>query len=770
MSPPPKKKRTSKKTKRRSETNASARGRKTPRRKGDDSAIPEEKYVDEKGRFDLIEALREEGIEIPNMTLEELEKELRQHDEIASLPEELKIDLAELEKELGMSISEVDLDLSKLPGLEDLGLEGEGGEKKSGKEAERGKERSFPSAPEFQGLENLEKELPPDEELDRMILKSLERREREARGEAESKSDAVAEKEESPAHPAAEEPKGKGVEGGGGPSETPDAGGEPSGMELFRRAVRETRRMEQSEEVQREIAWERRSRELETKLERMERLLDVSRGLSSILDLDSLLTRVVDAVIEITGMMRGFLMLVDDQGALRFRIGRDREGDNLPESEFHVSMTVVSEVERKARSLYISDMPEEDRFKDQQSVVDLDLKTAVCVPLQSGRYVTGILYADSKYLSEVFSERDMDLLEAYAGQAAVAIENAKLHGRLVDSKTTLERENIDLKQEVEKMYSLSGLVGRSKALRDIFDLVRKLDGVDSSVLIRGETGTGKELVAKALHQNSRRHERDFVPINCGALPENLLESELFGHKKGAFTGATEDKTGLFEVAHGGTLFLDEVAELPANLQVKLLRALQDGEIRRVGDSEIRKVDVRVISATNQDLEHLIAEGRFRQDLFFRLNVVPVTIPPLRERREDILPLAEHFIRKNAEKRQIEPPRLDPSAARALLQNAWKGNVRELENLIERAMALSGDARVIRREDLPVDATGPQVLGGATAVPGPLKTKVEAYERAIIAEALERSGGKVARAADELGLTRQSLHNKIKKYGIGLEND
>jgi DNA-binding NtrC family response regulator len=374
-------------------------------------------------------------------------------------------------------------------------------------------------------------------------------------------------------------------------------------------------------------------------------------------------------------------------------------------------------------------------------------------------------------------EADVILLTAYAGweSAKEAIQlgafdyfekgrepDELLHriDRAVADKV-LRRENEDLRAQVRERFGLPGLIATSAPMSRVLDLVGRVAPTEATVLIRGESGTGKEIIAKAMHHASRRAGGRFVPINCGAVPEALLESEIFGHVKGAFTGAGANKKGLFEEAHGGTLFLDEIGEMTPSLQVKLLRALQSGEIRPVGSTHAITVDARVVAATNRDLEPMIRQGAFREDLFYRLNVIPIELPPLRERREDIPPLAELFLGRFAE-RQGRVLRLSAAAMERLFRYPWPGNVRELENAMERA-AILAPAETIEPGDLP-----PHV--GAGLVPGPApaleaeRTLAEA-EHAHIIQTLERCGWNHSRAAEALGIGRTTLWRKLKDYGV-----
>lgn len=319
----------------------------------------------------------------------------------------------------------------------------------------------------------------------------------------------------------------------------------------------------------------------------------------------------------------------------------------------------------------------------------------------------------------------------------------------------LLREVEHLRAQVRGRFDPGDMVLVSGAMRRILELVKKVAATDASVLVQGESGTGKELVARAVHAASSRRNHPFVAVNCGALPEGLLESELFGHARGSFTGATANKRGLFEEARDGTLFLDEIGEMTPALQVKLLRALQSGEVRRVGENRTVKVNARIVTATNKDLKKGMADGSFREDLFYRLNVFPIMIPPLRERPEDILPLAERFLRVGKGKHGGKAVRFSPEAAKALTSYAWPGNVRELEHAVERAVILAGDE--VREEDLPPEVR-PREEAGA-------KRSLGELEKDHVLKTLESCGGNQAEAAKQLGIARNTLWRKLKEYGI-----
>ncbi|HSG28810.1 MAG TPA: sigma 54-interacting transcriptional regulator, partial [Candidatus Krumholzibacterium sp.] len=469
------------------------------------------------------------------------------------------------------------------------------------------------------------------------------------------------------------------------------------------------------------------------RLTKLEMLIDISRNLNSTLNLNELLAQIVDSVIHLADSDRGFLMLANRNNELQFRIARDRKEQPLDETDFEVSRTVINDVFFEGKTVF-SNLSEDDLYKNQKSVIDLRLHTAVCVPLKLEDRVIGVIYTDSSRLTNELSKDDMSIITAFASQAAIAIENARLHGELILSRENLAEENLQLKKELSAQHQFSGIIGKSKPMNDIFRTIEKVAPLDTTVLIHGETGTGKELIAKAIHHSSSRKDRSIVPINCGALPLELLESELYGHKKGSFTGATSDKAGLFETASGGTIFLDEIGDMPMPLQVKLLRTLQESEIRRVGENINRKVDVRIIAATNRDLDEDVRDGRFRQDLFYRLNVLPITIPPLRDRKDDILPLTEHFLEKFSRQMHKSEIRILPETMKLLMSYEWPGNVRELENTIERSLVLCGESSILSREFFPQLLQGNSILGELDRQQT-LKQKLGVLEKQIIIEAL-----------------------------------
>jgi two-component system response regulator AtoC len=339
--------------------------------------------------------------------------------------------------------------------------------------------------------------------------------------------------------------------------------------------------------------------------------------------------------------------------------------------------------------------------------------------------------------------------------------------RKAEERERLRRENRRLQQSIQERYSFANMIGRSPAMQEIFGTITKVAEYKTTVLITGESGTGKELIARAIHYHSPRAKNPLVTVNCGAIPESLLESELFGHRKGAFTDAIRDKRGLFEEAHGGSIFLDEIGELPRSLQVKLLRVLQEEEIKRLGDTRPIKIDVRVLAATTKDLAGEVKEGRFRDDLFYRINVLQVTVPPLRERAGDLGPLVQHFLDKTAKRLGLQVEQVDPSVLRALQRYLWPGNVRELENVIERAMVMAG-GRTIELTDLPpalqeAQAQASPLLAGEGTLS--IKEASRRLERELIRRALEQTGGNRTQASRLLEISHPALLYKMKEYGL-----
>jgi transcriptional regulator with GAF, ATPase, and Fis domain len=479
------------------------------------------------------------------------------------------------------------------------------------------------------------------------------------------------------------------------------------------------------------------------------------------LPLPAVLDLILAELVEATGADRGFVLLREPDDRLVIRAARDRQGGAVPEPEREVSRAIAERAADEAIALRAVRPAEDPRFADSRSAKALDLRAVVAASLRYRRVSLGSVLLDRRGRSDVgFDDAAEDLVARFAKLASSLIVRTRRRDQARRRTEALEAMFSRGTEQVGGRLDTLGFVGESEAAYRLLRFLERVAPSEARVLIRGESGTGKELVARILHANSSRAEAPFLAINCAALPEALLEAELFGHAKGAFTGADEDRPGLFERASGGTLFLDEIGDASPRLQAELLRVLQEGEVRRVGDDRQRPVDVRVIAATHQDLEAMCAEGRFREDLYYRLNTLQVTVPPLRERREDIPLLAQRFA-KRARARVPDAQPLDDAALASLQTRDWPGNIRELENAVLSLVTLGELAHAA-----PTSPSGPQDLRvplGARDT-DPVLTLAEAERRAIV-RALRQTGGAKKEAAKLLGIGRRTLYNKIRAYGL-----
>jgi transcriptional regulator with GAF, ATPase, and Fis domain len=424
------------------------------------------------------------------------------------------------------------------------------------------------------------------------------------------------------------------------------------------------------------------------------------------------------------------------------------------------SKSLTSLVLKRKAAVLIADASEE--MANSKSIFEANIQSIMAVPFWNGNHITGVLQCDNRGKTGLFKEKDLEYLTLLSYQSTLAIENAQLYEVLEAKKEKVQSENTYLKKH-SPVHNFSDIIGESDSMKSIFSQLLKVLDTRVAIHIQGETGTGKELIANAIHYQSRRRDKMFVAQNCAALPDNLLESELFGHVRGAFTGAEKDKKGLFEIADGGSLFLDEIADMSPALQVKLLRVIQEGEIRPVGSTKVKYVDVRIISATHKCLEEEVAKNCFREDLYYRLHVFPITLPPLRERKEDIPLLVKHFIKKFCRELQKEVT-ISDSAMEEMKEYRWKGNIRELENEIHRLIILADEA-IISPDDLNQNQRKDSILLAekSFSINTTLKGMVEEVEKYIIRKALGETGGNKTKAAKRLGITREGLHKKISKY-------
>ncbi|HEY4102236.1 MAG TPA: sigma 54-interacting transcriptional regulator, partial [Polyangiaceae bacterium] len=443
---------------------------------------------------------------------------------------------------------------------------------------------------------------------------------------------------------------------------------------------------------------------------------------------------------------------------------RGPEGPRAPEATVRLTRSVVRKVISERAAVLAADAPSE--AFSSESLLGASIRSTIGVPLWKDQEILGVVQIDNRDAPAMFEARDVDALGVLAVSASLAIANAELIQRLSLARAELKKENQYLRGKERAKSGEVQIIGESKAMGELLRMIDKVVDTKVSVLIEGETGTGKELVASAIHYRSKRKDRLFVAQNCAAFPENLLESELFGHKRGAFTGATDEKKGLFEIADGGTLFLDELGEMPLSLQAKLLRALQEGEIRPVGATQSKQVNVRIVAATNRNLESEVKAGRFREDLYYRLKVFPLRVPPLRERRDDIAPLANFFLARYTREMGKSVLGFAQDTLETLSSYDFPGNVRELENEVQRLVIQAEDGGFITPELLsPRVRQIETVLLSAGAAKGSLKEMVDQVERHILIEALRDHGNNKTAAAKSLGITREGLHKKLKQLGV-----
>ncbi|HET7539492.1 MAG TPA: sigma 54-interacting transcriptional regulator [Polyangiaceae bacterium] len=444
---------------------------------------------------------------------------------------------------------------------------------------------------------------------------------------------------------------------------------------------------------------------------------------------------------------------------------RGPSGPRAPESAVRVTRSIVRKVISERAAVLAADAPSETF--SSESLLGASIRSTIGVPLWKDDAILGVLQLDNRDAPAMFEARDVDALGVLAVSASLAIANAELIQRLRLARAELKKENQYLRGRERARSAEVQIIGESKAMAELLRQLDKVVDTRVSVLIEGETGVGKELIASSVHYRSKRKDKLFVAQNCAAFPENLLESELFGHKRGAFTGATDEKKGLFEIADGGTLFLDELGELPLSLQAKLLRALQEGEIRPIGATQSKQVNVRIVAATNKNLETEVKAGRFREDLYYRLKVFPIRVPPLRERRDDIAPLSRFFLDRYTREMGKSVPGFAQETLEILSAYDFPGNVRELENEVQRLVIQADEGAFLTPELLsPRVRQIETVLLSAGAAKGSLKDMVDQVERHILIEALREHGNNKTAAAKTLGITREGLHKKLKQLGVG----
>jgi Nif-specific regulatory protein len=494
---------------------------------------------------------------------------------------------------------------------------------------------------------------------------------------------------------------------------------------------------------------------------RLATLLEVSQALSGTLNLKSALHRVLEILAKRHGALRSMVTLLGDDGELTIEAadGLEESGQNV---RYKVGEGITGRVVESSKPVVVPRVSREPDFlhrASRRSELSREELSFVCVPILLNRKAVGALGVDLRFKAE----RDFDSSVKFMGVVASMIAQAiKIQRAVEDERRRLLAENTHLRQELKERYDFSNIIGTSGPVREMYEQVAQVAKTNTTVLIRGESGTGKELIAHAIHYNSLRSKKPFVKVSCAALPESLIESELFGYEKGAFTGAQTRKKGRFDMAEGGTLFLDEIGDVNLSTQVKLLRVLQEREFERLGGTETVKVNVRLIAATNQDMEKLIAEGKFREDLFYRLNVFTIFVPPLRDRKADMLLLADHFVEKFSREHGKMIKRISTPAIDMLMSYHWPGNVRELENALERSVLVC-DGQVIHSHHLPPSLQTAESSGTVTRVS--MEDAVGAYEKDLIQDALKTTRGNRAKAARLLDTTERVFNYKIRKYAI-----
>lgn len=492
-------------------------------------------------------------------------------------------------------------------------------------------------------------------------------------------------------------------------------------------------------------------------------LHEISMAIYSTLDMRKALYKVLDLLSEYLGMNRGSITLLNPGTyEIRTEVAHGLSSREKARGRYRLGEGVTGKVIESGRPIAVPNLNEEPVFLDRtgaRSRLDKSKISFYCVPIKDGRRVIGALSVDHTFENAGSLDDYIRLLTIISGLIA---QKVSLLEKINRERDQLDKENLRLRKELGERYSFSNIIGNSRKMQEVFHLINQVAKSNANVLLLGESGTGKELVANAIHYNSLRNDKPFIKVNCAALPANLVEAELFGHEKGAFTGANHQKQGKFELAHGGTIFLDEIGSLALESQGKLLRVLQERELERLGSNRVIKVNVRLIAATNRDLSKQVETGGFREDLFYRLNVYPIYLPPLREREADLLLLADYFLEKYATEYNKDIKRISTPAIDALLQYHWPGNVRELENCLERAVLLCDD-QVVHGYHLPPTLQTAEDTG--TRQTRSLEEAVERFEKELLIDALKTTRGNMRKAAQDLKTTERIFGYKVKKYEI-----
>jgi len=494
-------------------------------------------------------------------------------------------------------------------------------------------------------------------------------------------------------------------------------------------------------------------------------LYEITKNLASAAHLQDCLEKVVDILAGMKAMENGTVTIVNPvTRELEIEVAHGITAEARRRGKYKLGEGITGRVVATGEPIIVPEIGEEPLFLNRTRTRGDEQKkksSFLCVPIKAGSRSIGALSIDRCY-EQGFgsqSEQDMRFLTVISSLISQTVQRVQA---VNEEKKALSRENQQLKRELSAKNHIKEIIGNSSRMQEVFEMVHRVADSKATVLLRGESGTGKTLVAKAIHYNSSRSEGPFIVVNCSALPETLLESELFGHEKGAFTGAVERKKGRFELAEGGTLFLDEIGEISLSVQVKLLNVIQERTFQRLGGTMMLKSNIRLVAATNRNLETAVQEGHFREDLYYRLNVFPVYLPPLRDRRTDILLLAEYFLEQYSRENEKKIDRISTSAIDLLIQYHWPGNVRELQNCMERAVLICDDG-AIKSIHLPPTLQSSGTVEADT--PLSLATAVETFEREMIIEALKQTNGNQTRAAKNLDTSLRIINYKIHNYGI-----
>jgi Nif-specific regulatory protein len=508
----------------------------------------------------------------------------------------------------------------------------------------------------------------------------------------------------------------------------------------------------------------RRMKQKQTTFPRVQSGLDFLSSMSALMDsrkdISEILHSALKALSQRLGLRCGTISLLNHSTkVLVIDVAEGLTKEQISLGHYKIGEGVTGRVALSGEPMIIPKTSESQLFLNRTGRRQSTETSFICVPVKADHEVIGTLSVDRDYSPEADLECDCQLLTILSSMLGQAL---KIRQSIQRENALLSRENERLRSELEQKFHPDNIIGRSYEMQRVYNQINRVSHTDATVLILGETGTGKELIAHAVHQYSDRADKPFIRVNCAALPESLIESELFGHVRGAFTGALADRKGRFELADGGTIFLDEIGEISPAVQMRLLRVLQEREFERVGDARTRKVDVRVIAATNRDLQQMVKDGKFREDLFFRLYVFPIAVPALRERKSDIRLLAEHFLKIFRERNNKPLLSLGEDVLRRLENYRWPGNVRELENGLEHAVLMAGTEETELLHFPPM----------LSAIPDPadepgrgLKAAVDFYEETLISRALSETGGNIAAAARRLQTTERILGYKIRQYGL-----